>query len=106
MGDSFTRINLKKHTYAWSIKVSFPSKEILNMYSTGLRSELQLNDTQGPESSEEFTEVALWFKDVRTCPTATKQLSKFELSSKSSSLLMFIFDVGQDFKYPVKCITV
>ena len=72
----------------------------------GLKSGPQDNDPPVLVLSKLPAEDELWLNEVRTCPMATKQLNKFVLSSKSSSLPMFIFDTGHDFKYPVKCITV
>ena len=77
----------KLNTYAWSIKDNFPSTVILNIYSNGR--------TSNPDT--EALDVDIWLILVRNCPMATRQL-KLQLSSKSSVSLMFIFDVGHDFK--------
>ena len=76
------------------MKDNFPSRVILNTYSNGLTSR---PDTVALDDD-------IWFRLVRNWPMATRQL-KLQLSSISSLSLMFILDVGQDFKYPVKCIT-
>ena len=83
------------------MNVNFPSNEILNIYSTGFVSGTLCKEGPAPLSAHDVNpedEELLWFIEVRIWPTATKQLRKFEESSKSSSLEMFIFEVGHDFR--------